>query len=316
MSDDLPATFEARNRLRSIVNRTQELTPLRAVASKAIQMAEDERSAAMDLATVLSSDQALTARLLRLSNSAYYGYARRISNVREAVVLLGMRTVRSVAITSGIIDALKPPAVGTFSQDLFWAHSVCVGLASEALAREFRTVRPDDAFTAGVLHDVGRLAMMLVEPGSFAEVLHMVEHEGKGFRDAELLVFGVPHEQVGASLAERWKFPMLLVDAIGAHHPGVLPSRPNSAGDIVAMANFACDDAGLSCGYDRTGAADRETAELPGGIAEAMERAGGIRTIEGRARAFLLHVTDRAPRWYESGRTAGEDEPMTTRHVA
>ena len=74
--------MDARNRLRLIVNRTTDLTPLKSVATKAIQLAEDERSAAMDLATVISSDQALTAKLLKLSNSAYYGYARRISNVR------------------------------------------------------------------------------------------------------------------------------------------------------------------------------------------------------------------------------------------
>ena len=94
MTTGLHANMEGRNRVRSIVNRTTELTPLKAVATRAIALAEDERSAAMDLATVISSDQALTAKLLRLSNSAYYGYARRIGNVREAVILLGMRTVR------------------------------------------------------------------------------------------------------------------------------------------------------------------------------------------------------------------------------
>ena len=90
--DKQPSSPEARNRLRSIVTTTADLTPLSSVAARAIQIAEDEHSAAMDLATVISSDQALTAKLLKLSNSAYYGYARRISNVREAVILLGMRT--------------------------------------------------------------------------------------------------------------------------------------------------------------------------------------------------------------------------------
>ena len=108
-TEPAPLELEARNRLRLIVNRTTDLTPLKSVATKAIQLAEDERSAAMDLATVISSDQALTSKLLKLSNSAYYGYGRRISNVREAVILLGMRTVRSVAISSAIIEAFKVP---------------------------------------------------------------------------------------------------------------------------------------------------------------------------------------------------------------
>ena len=170
MTTEPPINIQESNRVRSIVNRTTELTPLKSVATRAISLAEDERSAAMDLATVISSDQALTARLLKLSNSAYYGYARRIGNVREAVILLGMRTVRSVAISSGIIDAFSSlPRKDAFDIDLFWAHSVTVGLVAEVIARETRIVRPEDAFTAGVLHDVGKLAMMLAEPALFAK---------------------------------------------------------------------------------------------------------------------------------------------------
>ncbi|MBI2766843.1 MAG: HDOD domain-containing protein [Chloroflexi bacterium] len=319
MSDDLPVNFEARNRLRSIVNRTQEVTPLRAVAAKAIQLAEDERSAAMDLATVLSSDQALTARLLRLSNSAYYGYARRISNVREAVILLGMRTVRSVAITSGIIDAMSVPDGGGFQRDLFWAHSVCVGLVAETIARETRAARPEDAFTAGVIHDVGKLAMMLTEPERFAEVLDLVQHEGMRYRDAEYAVFGVTHQQVGGRLAERWKFPDQLASAVRSHHPTKPVSTIETLDDVVAVANLACNREGLACGFDYTADASRKAIEaLPPRAEDAIRKVhGGMVTIEEKARAFLLHVTARAPRWYHTGeKAAGDDGPEIVRNVA
>ncbi len=315
MTGEMPVEFEARNRLRLIVSRTTELTPLKAVATKAISLAEDERTAAMDLATVISSDQALTAKLLRLSNSAYYGYARRISNVREAVILLGMRTVRSVAIASAIIDALKVPEDRDFDQDLFWAHSVCTGLAAEAIARETRVARPEDAFTAGVLHDVGKLAMILTEPELFAEVVDLVTTEGLRYHEAETAVFGVSHEIVGYRLAQRWKFPEPLVEAIRAHHPEKGVSRVESLADIVAAANLACNREGLACGFDWTQNPDRKPVlALPPKVDEAIARTpGGMRTIEEKARAFLLHVTARAPRWYathlpeESDETARED---------
>lgn len=288
------------NELRMIVARTTELAPLKAVATKAIQMAEDERSAAMDLATVLSSDQALTAKLLKLSNSAYYGYARRIANVREAVILLGMRTVRSVAIASSIIDAFETKPLENFSRDLFWAHSVAVGLVAEQISKATRVGRPEDAFTAGVLHDVGKLAMMLCEPEKVDRAARMVRDEGWAWRDAEFEVLGVRHQEVGAHLAERWRFPDHLVDAIRTHHPARMTASLESLNDVVAAANHACNREGLACGFDWKREPGRRPLEaLPPRVDEALDRVnGGMSTLETKARAFLSNVSSKPPIWY------------------
>jgi len=313
MSPNDPAEYlQSPNRVRYIVDRTTELTPLKAVAAKAIQLAEDERAAAMDLATVISSDQALTAKLLRLSNSAYYGYARRISTVREAVILLGMRTVRSVAIASGIIDAFAVPQVDQrFDCDLFWAHSVTVGLLSEAIARETKAVRPEDAFTAGVIHDIGKLAMMLTEPQLFARTVQLVVVDEMTYDAAEVQVFGVSHAQVGARLAQRWKFPESLVEAIQAHHPARPVTRIDSLASVVASANLACNREGLACGFDWVGDECRRPAEaLAPQVDVALSRVhGGMRTLEEKSQAFLRHVTAQAPRWYALPGMLAADEP-------
>lgn len=320
MTESAPVDFEARNRLRTIVNRTTELTPLKAVATKAIQLAEDERSATMDLAAVISSDQALTAKLLRLSNSAYYGYARRISNVREAVILLGMRTVRSVAISSAIIETFKLPEIEGFSQDLFWAHSVTVGLVAEAIARETKAARPEDAFTAGVLHDIGKLAMMLCEPQLFRQTVDLLNSSTISWPEAEARVFGVGHHLVGARLAQRWKFPESLVDAIRTHHPDEAPERILSMNDVIASANLVCNREGLACGMDWTkNEAHCPQVTLPPKVDEAIARVnGGMRTLEDKARAFLLHVTAQAPGWYASRGPVDDetDNLETEREVA
>jgi putative nucleotidyltransferase with HDIG domain len=308
MSNDPQLELEPGELLRLIVNRTTELTPLKSVATRAIQMAEDERSAAMDLASVLSSDQALTAKLLKLSNSAYYGYARRIGNVREAVILLGMRTVRSVAIASSIIDAFNVAEIEGFDRDLFWAHSVCVGLVAEAVARETRIGRPEDAFTAGVLHDVGKLAMLITERDRFAKTVNLVVRRGLTWEQAEAEAFGIGHQYVGARLAERWKFPESLTDTIRKHHPERLSRTVETMADVVAAANHACNREGLACGFDWTRMpARRPVGSLPPRVDDAINRVnGGMRTLEDKARAFLLHVTSRPPRWYVS--SANEDE--------
>lgn len=317
-----PVSMEARSRLRMIVNRTTDLAPLKTVATNAIRAAEDERSAAMDLATVISSDQVLTARLLKLSNSAYYGHARRIGNVREAVILLGVRTIRSVAISSGIIEALNIPEPGhAFDQDLFWAHSVNVALVAEAIARETRIARPEDAFTAGVLHDVGKLAMMLAAPDMFAEVVDLVLAGHMTYGQAELAVFALGHEQVGARLAERWGFAEPLVSSIRLHHPARPAAAIESLSDTVAAANLACNREGLACGFDWTGDDSRKATQA---LHPAVDRAilrvhGGMPTIEEKARAFLLHVTARTPRWYAARASAagpGERPGTSSRDAA
>jgi putative nucleotidyltransferase with HDIG domain len=304
-----PIDVTTQNRIRTIVGRTTELKPLKAVAAKAIALAEDERSATMDLASVISADAVLTAKLLKLSNSAYYGYARRISTVREAIILLGTRTVRSVAIATGIMDALEIQEPPGFSRDLFWAHSVTVGLVAEAIARSTRVARPEDAFTAGVLHDVGKLAMMLVEPQLFAKTVDMVNAEGQSFREAELHTFGLTHEAVGARLAQSWKFPDLLVEGIRGHHAPSPGGGIVSLAEAVGAADLACNRIGMAGGFDWTLHPERHgDEELPEQALDGINRVhGGMTTLGEKARAFLVHVSSKPPRWY-STRLPEDDE--------
>lgn len=302
--------LEPREQLRLIVNRTAELTPLRAVAAKAIAIAEDEHSAAMDLAAVLSSDQALTARLLRLSNSAYYGYARRIANIREAVILLGMRTVRSVAITSGIIESFRSSEVRGFDHELFWAHSVTVGIVAETLARGTKACLPEDAFTAGVLHDVGKLAMLLAEPELFGQVVELVDRDGIRFGEAERALFELSHAHVGARLAQRWKFPEPLIAAIRDHHPEHLSPSVSNLSEVVAAANLVVNREGMAAGLDWTREPERWPVQaLPPRVEEVLARVpGGFDALSAKARNFLGHVTAQPVRWYRGPFDEGEEE--------
>jgi hypothetical protein len=133
-----------------------EMRPLGTVASKVIQLTDGERFSAHELALVISTDQVLTAKLLRLANSAYYGFPRRITTIRDAVVLLGFRAVRSATLATCLVDALPSANVVDYQQ--FWHFSLTVGATAELLARA-EGVRQDEAFTAGVLHNIGRLAL-------------------------------------------------------------------------------------------------------------------------------------------------------------
>jgi putative nucleotidyltransferase with HDIG domain len=191
-------------------------------------VAADPGSDARGLAGVIETDIALTARLLRLANSPYHGVARKVANVSSAVVLLGFQSVRALAVSSacGLLDDHDEVSRG------FWRHSVATAAACLVVAERIGTSTAD-AFSAGLLHDLGAVLLNRSNPETFARV----QAEGSGLasdlRAAELREFGQTHSQVGAEAAEAWAFPKTLVEAISSHHGLDEPSH--SLGRVVRV---------------------------------------------------------------------------------
>ncbi len=190
-----------------LLQRVEELAPLPHVATRVIQVTEEDTFSAYDLAAIIATDTALTAKILRVANSAFYGYPRRITTVRDSVVLIGFRAVRATAIAAAIIDLFPGADDGPFSMDLFWGHAVACGVVAEAIARETGHARPDEAFTAGILHDLGRLVLSQYEPERFGRVLYRALNGAEEMQIAERVEFGYDHTQVGSALTEQWSFP-------------------------------------------------------------------------------------------------------------
>jgi putative nucleotidyltransferase with HDIG domain len=284
------------NDARQLLERVDDLPPLPAVAARVMSMADDANSSALDMAQVLSSDQALTAKLIRISNSAYYGFARKVSTVREAVVVLGMKQVRQVAVGASLMNSFSGRRVDddVFDIDLFWGHSVAVAIAAETIAKKTRAARPEDAFTAGILHDIGRLVLRQVMPHEFRDaVIRAIE--GTPLHIAELETTGYSHDEIGRALGEKWKFPTHLVDAVGSHHNQSATPQQDGLEGVVAQANSLVLHYGLYCGYDV------ETAELlpiPAELERAEEMCGGIDHLLDRAFAFIESASGTPQRWY------------------
>lgn len=279
-----------------LLNRVDDLPPLPAVAAKVMGMAEDDRTSAMDLAQVLATDQALTAKLIRISNSAYYGFARRISTVREAVVMLGFKQVRQVSVGASMMNTFKRSGVDDgFDLDLFWGHSVGVAVAAEALAKKTLGAKPEDAFTAGILHDIGRLVLRQVLPDEFSRAISIARTGEISLHDAELEVTGYAHDEIGQALGERWKFPGHLVDAVRCHHDDSLTAAADGLAGVVAQSNHLLLHYGLFCGYDLDiGQVPPLSAEL-----EQVEAAcGGMDRILAKAFSFIESASGTPEKWY------------------
>lgn len=279
-----------------LLNRVDDLPPLPAVAAKVMSMAEDDKTSAMDLAGVLATDQALTAKLIRISNSAYYGFARRISTVREAVVMLGFKQVRQVSVGASMMNAFKRNGVDDgFDLDLFWGHSVAVAVASEALARKTLGAKPEDAFTAGILHDIGRLVLRQVMPQEFARAVAIARSGDLPLHDAEFETTGYQHDEIGQALGERWKFPGHLVDAVRCHHDGSLTAAADGLAGVVSQSNQLMLHYGLFCGYDMD---IGEVPVLSPELEQVETACGGIDRVLAKAFSFIESASGTPDKWY------------------
>jgi HD-like signal output (HDOD) protein len=267
-----------------------ELRPLPAAAMAILRITEHDRFSAHELAATISSDQALTAKLLRLSNSAYYGFPRTIGTVRDAVVLLGFRAVRATTLASCVIDTLHGSTHVNY--DEFWYHSVSTGMLAEMLARA-EGIHQDEAFTAGVLHNIGTMALDQGCPELMAASLEYAREQGVSRHAAQQAIIGYTDADLGGALASRWQFPVELVESIRDHAMSLenLPD-PRSLTAFIMRARMLTRSYGVPDGIEHPGRQEppEEWAMPP--LSVALSRAGGIEGILERVGSFLDSATN------------------------
>jgi putative nucleotidyltransferase with HDIG domain len=266
--------------LSEFVNQVNQLAPLPAVAMKVLQLAED-------VASTIATDQALTARLLRLANSAYFAAGREITTVRDAVVLLGMAEVRRLVLTTALMGNFSDDT-GALSLPAFWGHALAVGMVAEVMARHTGLATPEEAFTAGILHDIGKLVMNQYAKEHLDAAVALATSKGLPMERAEAEVFGFSHPQLGRRLAQNWRLPPALAAAIADHHR--VPGTEHGLSYVVAQANSLCRDHGLWCGFEEIepGATLPALEETQDPLrAAALAKLGGFERIVERATSFI-----------------------------
>lgn len=239
---------EERTRASSTIQAMDSLPPLPAVALRVIQVAQDPRSSAADLALIVSSDPGMSARILRIANSAAYRRGSEITSVQQALVVLGFVQARNIAVSTAITSAFPPDSLNAlFRVEQFWRHALAVALRASELAGERRGVDAPTAFTAGILHDMGRLAMFHADPAGLDQVVAQVIRGEGGLVELETAVLQYDHAAVGARLAQRWNLPAAIEGAIARHHePGL---DGGTVAGVVAEADAWCIEAGFLPGY-------------------------------------------------------------------
>ncbi len=202
------------------LDRITELPTLPVILSRLNTMLADPDTSISKLKRVIETDQAITSKLLKLVNSAFYGFRARISNIPHALALLGFNSVRNAIISITIFDAFSKGAdTDGWNPRDFWKHSMSVAVISRFLAGKSRVAVPDDAFVAGLLHDIGKLIMAQYFSEKFSRVVSLMKEQGRSFAQAEKSDYPpFDHARIGGYIAEKWQFPKSLTEAIQYHH--------------------------------------------------------------------------------------------------
>lgn len=201
----------------AVTRKVANLPSLSRTAIEILQSIDDERADTEILARKIAGDQSLVARMLRVANSPFYGLSGRVTTIQDAIVILGLRSVRMLATAASVASGLQRITTPGFDFTVFWRNSIGTALGARLLARRLK-VPEEHAFAAGLLHDIGRLALAACFPDHYTAVQRYRQGLDCHLLDAEHAVIGLDHGVIGSLLARRWQFPPLLCDAIGSHH--------------------------------------------------------------------------------------------------
>lgn len=247
--------FLRNEKLQAVVSSLDSLPSLPKIYQRLTQRMRSRDATLREIGRLVSEDPPMTAKLLQVVNSAFFGVGRRITNPEEAATLLGMETLRSLILSAGIFYQFEHDADGVILEKL-WRHSVSVGRLAQEIARaeEADRVLTDDALTAGLLHDIGLLLIACKLPSLWKETRQLVSTEGGFHWDAEQRLIGATHAGVGAYLLGLWGLPDTIVESIAfTHRPSMVCSRQFDVLTAVHVADaLVHDDGRLDEGYLRT----------------------------------------------------------------
>ncbi len=237
--------------LDEITQKVIDIPALPMIVNDIMMITEDPDSTIQDIEKTIMKDQSLTARILRLANSAHYGYPRRISTISEASVLLGFQAIRSIALTASVNGLLMKEVKGYgLEESQLWKQSQSTAIIARHIAKKVRFSKIDQAYVAGLLRDIGKVVVSYYLTENFKQIMDMVENKNMSFLDAEEQVLGFHHGQVGAHVAKKWNLPDDLVEAIAYHHSPEKATINFKLTSIIHVADAIVMMMGIGLGVD------------------------------------------------------------------
>lgn len=259
---------QAEQTVQSAIAEIAHIATLPEVTMKIIQLVEDPDSTAQDLNKVITNDPALGARILKVVNSAFYGLPGQIGSINRAIVLLGLNAVKNIAIAASLAKLFRGGKISPrFDARELWTHALSSATATRLLSEKAGLGLPDEAFLAGLIHDLGIMVEVQARRQQFVEALDdFYADEAMTLREAETKHLGANHEQFGAGLCKLWKFPSSFQFVTGFHHrPWELAEANRTLTSLVYVADVVCKQ--LELGFNE----GTEHSEIDPNIAEQLK---------------------------------------------
>ncbi len=231
--------------LQKALAKVTELGSMPEVTARIVEVVEDPKTTAKEIQAVVQRDPALATKILKIVNSAFYGLPSQIASLDRAILMLGLTAVKNLALATSLTRLMQTgPITETFSALDLWRHSVAVGVCSRVLATSAKSMVPDEAFVAGLVHDMGLIVAQQVMPDRLREVVDTCTNQPQPFCALEGAVMEADHQALGGVLAIKWKFPPGLRYAIAYHHePRTLQPEFQRTAALVYVADTLCCDA-------------------------------------------------------------------------
>lgn len=262
MTTEAKTTIDSK--VTQVVSNIRNLPTPPIVFTQIQKVINDPNVSAAHVASILSEDPAMSVKVLKLTNSAFYGLARQVESVKHAVVIVGMEAIKNLVLAASVLDMFKGKSLKQEAQEQFWRHSLAVASCSRMMARRLKNrgiIDPDSAFSAGLLHDIGKLVINCFLPDEQA----ILDKELAANPDTSAFIIeekalGFNHAQVGAQLAIQWKLPQRLLTGISFHHRPLESEGDDPIALLVHLGNYVARKTFL----------EPEEARIDGALAEGI----------------------------------------------
>lgn len=230
------------NRLKQIISNIRNLPTPPIVFEQIQKVLNEPDTSVADVASILSEDPAMSVKVLRLTNSAFYGLSREVDSVRHAVMVIGLEAVKNLVLSASVLSMFKSNSENKEYQEDFWRHSLSTALVARVVAGEHqggKVFNPDPTFSAGLIHDIGKMIICCFLPKEHQQVRqYLKEHPDTTEIEAEVATMGFNHAQLGRQLAITWKLPERLAETIGYHHTPNLENASDNFAHLINLASY------------------------------------------------------------------------------
>jgi putative nucleotidyltransferase with HDIG domain len=233
------------SKVKWIIDKVNKLPTLPHIANKITSLIKDPTCTAIKVSEIIDKDQSLTTKALRLVNSSYYSLCAGVTNVQHAVALLGFKTISQMVISIAVFDVFKGRYGEEFDRVGFWKHSIGCAVISRMIAEKIHYPKLDDSFTAGLLHDIGKVVIDQYLHEEMIEIIKLVQEKDISFVDAENEVLGLSHADIGGQVMENWNIPSSITVAVKYHHQEIDKRNDSLLSqdlivDIVRLSDVIC----------------------------------------------------------------------------